>query len=192
LRPALIYKLLLIVTLIVPALYTCPPAEASAFSVKVNRGRLTVKADEAPFGPLMDTIAKDAGFELTISADVATKKLSTEFRDLDLERGIQRLMGLIRHRNFFMFYGRDGNIKKIEIYGSSSGSGTSKPQPPSPGIPGSPGRRMVPMVIEPPTGSGSPGGQHVPGKVIGVPYIPPANLPEYIPPRRGIGGRSNK
>lgn len=193
-RFTLAHKAFLAVTFLVSALLLCPRAEASNFSVKVNRGRLTVKATNASFGRLMNDIAKNAGFELSISSDVASRKLSTDFSDLDLERGIQRLMGLIRHRNFFMFYGRDGNIKKIEIYGSSvasSGSRTSTPPPSYPGGPGSPGRRMAPMIMEPPPGSmpggSSPGRPRSPGNMSGTPYIPPATLPEYIPPRRGIG-----
>ena len=184
--------------LIMAALYLCPVAEASDFTVKVARGRLSVKADNAPFGSLMDKIAKSAGFEVVISPDVAQKSLTTEFKDLDMERGIQRLMGLISHRNFFMFYGRDGNIKKIEIYGAK-GASTAKPakrRPPAADtVPGTVPPGMVPLVLDPPEGTGSEASApKKPGnsKLDKVPYIPPASLPEYIPPRRGIGGSSPK
>jgi len=171
-------------TLMVAALFHCPLAGADDFSVKVNRGRLSVKADNARFGSLMDKIARDAGFELSISPDIAQKTLSTEFMDLDLERGIQRLMGLIRHRNFFLFYGRDGNIKKIEIYGSTGGSSGPAARPPS--HPDAPGQGIVPMIVDPPADS-TPDSKSERGKITVAPYIPPASMPEYIPPRRGIG-----
>jgi hypothetical protein len=187
LKPTFTHKILIAATLMVAALFHCQPAGAKDFSVKVTRGRLSVKADKAIFGSLMDRIAKDAGFELSISPDIAAKTLSTEFMDLDLERGIQRLMGLIRHRNFFMFYGRDGNIKKIEIYGARKGSSGPAVKPPS--HPDVPGQRMVPMIMEPPPGSKLDRSSNRGKKDIkGAPYIPPASMPEYIPPRRGIGG----
>jgi len=180
------------VTLAVAALILCQQAWSSDFYVKVNRGRLSVTADNAHFGTLMDQIAKDAGFELSISPDVAGKTLSTEFRDLDLERGIQRLMGLISHRNFFMFYGRDGNIKKIEIYGA--GSGSTGPASPRPSMPKGHGQGMVPMVMDSPTEGPVSKKTSKDGRndIKGIPYIPPATMPEYIPPRRGIGGTGSK
>lgn len=175
------------VTLALTALMLCLEAWASNYYVKVNRGRLSVTAENANFGSLMDKIAKDAGFEVLISPDIASKKLSTDFRDLDLERGIQRLMGLIRHRNFFMFYGRDGEIKKIEIYGA--GRGSSLPVTRQPSHPRGPGQGMTPLVMDPPAASGK-GGTSKGGAqdIKGIPFIPPLTLPEYVPPRRGIGG----
>lgn len=174
------------VTFTMTALLLCQQAGASNFDVKVNRGRLSVTADKAHFGSLMDKIAKDAGFEVSISPDIASKTLSTDFRDLDMEKGVQRLMGLIRHRNFFMFYGRDGNIKKIEIYGASKGSSRLKARPPS--RPGVPGQRIAPMVMDPPAGSGTGAVSRKGNKKLNsTPFIPPVTIPEYIPPRRGIG-----
>jgi hypothetical protein len=175
----------------VAALFLCPPAGASDFSVKVNRGRLSVKANSARFGPLMDKIAKEAGFEISLSPDVAAKRLSTDFMDLDMERGIQRLMGLIRHRNFFMYYGRDGSIKKIEIYGAGRGTRGSTGRPPS--HPGGPGQGVAPLIMDPPANSDNKSGSSGYKRDLKTaPYIPPAAIPEYIPPRRGIGSRGSK
>ena len=77
-------------------LYSECNAETGDFTVKASRGRLSVKADEAQFGHIMEEIARKAGFEVTISTDVAIRTISTDFRDLELEQGINRLMGLIK------------------------------------------------------------------------------------------------
>lgn len=178
--------------LLASALYLCTPAMAGEYSVKVKRGRLTIKADNSPFGSIMNRIGKSAGFEVAISPDIAAKSVTTEFSDIDLERGIQRLMGLISHRNFFMFYGRDGKIKKIEIYGAGKLSSLSGTKPPKSTPP--PDGAMIPMIPEATdAGPKTPKQTNADSKpreienIDGVPYIPPAKMPEYIPPRRGIG-----
>lgn len=170
-------------------------AEAGDFTVKASRGRLSVTADEAQFGHIMEELARKAGFEVTISTDVAIKTISTNFRDLELEQGINRLMGLIRHRNFFISSGRDGKIKKIDIFGKGK-STTINPRKrkktgdPTVMLPTT--TQMTPDVMDSPRTDTPKGHKRTvrPSTnkriIKGVPYIPPANVPEYIPPGRGI------
>lgn len=173
---------------------TATAASAADAQVKVYRGRVSVKAEDARFGDVMNQIARGAGFEVIISPDIAKKSLSTTFTDLDLERGIQRLMGLISHRNYFIYYGRDDNIKKVEVYGKQALPSSGKPAPPVKDA----DPRHRPKMIKPPVTDGPTvepdalpdTGKSAPEKPIkeikGVPYIPPASMPEYIPPHRGI------
>ena len=96
-------------------LQAAPPPEPF---VRLFNNRLSVEAEEARFGEVIGMVAEEAGFELMISPDIAEKTLSTSFRDLRLQKGIQRLLALISHRNYFIYYGKDDSIKKIEIFGS--------------------------------------------------------------------------
>jgi len=90
--------------------------------VKVHNNRLSVQAKDAEFEKLMTEIAGKAGFEVSINPEVSDKVLSTDFQDVELQRGIQRLMALIRHSNYFIYYRDDGSIRKLEVYGSQVGS----------------------------------------------------------------------
>lgn len=108
--------------------------DAPVYKVKLFKSFLSVDAQEAAFGDIMAEVAGKVGFELVISPDIAEKKLTTSFSDVEVQRGIQRLLALINHKNYFMHYGREGNIKKLEIYGSVSPSTVrSLPAPPAPG-----------------------------------------------------------
>ena len=86
--------------------------------VRVRSGMLSVKLESALFGPTLQEIGRQAGFEAVITPEIAQKELSTTFRDMDLQKGLQRLLSLISHRNFFIYYGADDTITRIEIYGS--------------------------------------------------------------------------
>jgi hypothetical protein len=200
-----------------PAMAEAPepsPREAGALpdqpssegmEVRVVHGRLSVRAEGVMFGALFRGIANAAGFEAVISPDVAGRVISSTFRDIPLETGLQRLLRLINHRNFFMFYGPEGELRKIEIYGASASTPQTRPgaqtspaprtqQPtgriPRAGIPGvdSPGAPMgiVPMGTEgyPPTAPSPDEFEDEPDA--GVPYIPPTQEPEYIPPTRRL------
>lgn len=105
--------------------------------VRVRSGMLSVKLKAEQFGSTLKEIGRQAGFETIVSKEVAEKELTTTFRDIELHKGIQRLLSLISHRNFFIYYGADDSIKKIEVYsdvsnlntnttGTSVGSGQGK------------------------------------------------------------------
>ena len=84
--------------------------------VRVRSGMLTVKLEGAAFGQTLEEIGRQAGFEVAVSPEIASKQLSTTFRDMELQKGIQRLLSLISHRNFFIYYGADDSITRIEVY----------------------------------------------------------------------------
>jgi len=164
------------------AFLLCSHAGATEPYVEVSSGRLSITAESANFGRLIGKIAEDAGIEVEISPAIASKTLSTDFRNLPLERGIQRLMGLINHRNFFMLYGHDGNIKKIDIYETQKTSPRSTLRPTV--RPGIQKHGAAPAMVEPPTAlrsAGDPGNRDL--NIKGEPYTPPASIPEYLPHR---------
>lgn len=177
---------------------------ADGMEVRVVHGRLSVRAEGVMFGALFRGIANAAGFEAVISPDVAGRVISSTFRDIPLETGLQRLLRLINHRNFFMFYGPEGELRKIEIYGASASTPQTRPgaqtspgtrtqplRPTSPSrLPGvdSPGAPMgiVPMGTEGYPPNDIPPDEFEDEPDAGVPYIPPTQEPEYIPPTRRL------
>ena len=124
---------------------------------------------------------------------------------MELIKGIQRLFTLISQRNYFIHYGADDTITRIEVYDSSQlSSPTVKPRERTPttspskqgvrqipartlpmvapiGSPGTDQRRPArtkPSVTRqiPKTPSGSAEGTPV------VPYVVPSGEPQFIPP----------
>ncbi len=117
-----------------------PPAEVpKGLDIKVHEDRLSVDVKDTAFGDVMAVIANAAGFDVDMSNNVYEMKLSTKFRDTEIQRGIRRLISLINQKNYFIHYGKEGSITHIEVYGDlSSGKHTltgSQPQgtlPPPP------------------------------------------------------------
>ena len=95
-----------------------PPAEVpEGLDIKVHEDRLSVNVKDTAFGDVMAVIANAAGFDVDLSNDVYEMKLSTKFRDTEIQRGIRRLISLINQTNYFIHYGKDGSIKYLEVYG---------------------------------------------------------------------------
>jgi hypothetical protein len=153
--------------------------------IRTLSGRLSVEVINAPFGEVMQEVAMQAGFEALISSDIAAKSLTTSFRDMDLERGIQRLLTLINHRNYFIFYDAGDVVKKIEVYGA-----VKAPQPATPtkkrrpsirsGVPSVPTYRPGPSPRPSPTRR-TPGATPT-GRVV---HTPRAESPQYSPSTEG-------
>ncbi len=76
----------------------------------------------------MKSIAEKSGFELKMSGNVYNKKISTKFNDIDLDKGIARLLALIREKNYMVHYDKEGMLSKVEIYGEISAS-SKAPEP---------------------------------------------------------------
>ena len=144
--------------------------------VRVRSGMLTVKLESAPFGPTLEEIGRQAGFEAVITPEVASKELSTTFRDMELQKGIQRLLSLISHRNFFIYYGANDSITRIEVYGTGAvqkpGKGRKTYTPAISRTRSRPVRRVPPK-----SRTDNAGGDEVE-----VPYIVPQQEPQYVPP----------
>lgn len=166
--------------------------------VGLNDGLLSVGLTNAPFGKVMSEIANRAGFELYMSNGVYEKSVTTKFEDVELERGILRLLGLISQKTYFLYYNADGSYKKLEIFGLGPGeSPRQKPAPtPRPArrpsrqtiMPGQPQQveRSFPgpsprMPARPPTGRRSPYSPP-PSSSEEPAFIPPREAPVYIPP----------
>ncbi len=105
------------------------PANAEkASTISVHDDQLSVELVDAQFGSVIDNVAQQSGFSVAISGDVKQKKVTTQFQNVDIERGIIRLLQLIREKNYLIHYDTKGMVSKLEVYsGSSVSSVTSRP-----------------------------------------------------------------
>lgn len=95
----------------------------SVMKIEVNDGLLSVEISDAEFGNVIKEIAEKAKFKAEISSDVALKKISTTFKDIEVERGVRRLLTIMKEKDFTISYNTAGVIDKLEIYGG----GISRP-----------------------------------------------------------------
>lgn len=88
--------------------------------VEVKNGRLSVELVDAGFGEVMQAISKKAGIKTEIVGSVNAKTVTTSFSDLDLERGIARLLSLVKEKNYMIRYDAKGRVSKVEVYSSGA------------------------------------------------------------------------
>lgn len=145
-----------------------PSSESAAVELKPMRfitfteGLLSIELVDQDFGGVITEVARIAGFRIEGTAPSFQKKLTTRFEQIDLERGIARLLSLAAEKNFFMHYDQAGNLSVLEFFGGSpavvsSPSPTPLPQqqirttpPPPPVAP------RQPVVTSPVPRSGTP------------------------------------
>jgi hypothetical protein len=198
-----------------PVLQPNMPAQEDAISntpggaeVIVTNGRLTVSAQDAAIGNILSAISEQAGFEIAISPDVAPKTLSTQFTNMDIQKGIERLLALINHNDYFIYYGKDGGISRIEVHGAEENPDSSTqntrgrdsrnippannrrlrppvrrtPRP----VPSTPNRINRPPLSSPPMPVNPRSGDNGPARVIPPRRPAPARTgtTPYIPPTR--------
>lgn len=96
--------------------------------VSVQNNRLSVKLVDAQFGSVIDRVAKQSGFAAVISSNASQKKISTKFQDIELEKGIVRLLKLVREKNYLIHYDTKGMVSKLEIYEGISASSVTPQQ----------------------------------------------------------------
>lgn len=176
------------------------PAQKFLFEVDVTDGLLSVDVRKAYFGEVMEAVAREAGFTADIAEGVFDKKLSARFSNIKIERGITRLITLIKEKNYFIYYGPDGSIRRVEVQGAS----VSKPPPTPTRRTRTSTRQRRPRALPPPVAPPPPPGEltepsltederwldeGTPGPETGLdeeepgaPYIPPSKEPVYIPP----------
>lgn len=108
-----------------------PEAPKRLMNVEIKDNLLSVELAGAEFGAVMNTIAQKAGFTVGVGGDVYSRKLTTKFSNLELERGILRLLTLVREKNYLMRYDAKGILSKVEIYGGGAPvASTLRPQTP--------------------------------------------------------------
>lgn len=105
-----------------------PVEPKPVMNIEVKDGLLSVEISDAEFGNVIKETAEKAGFKVEISGDVAYKKISTNFKGVDIEKGIRRLLTIMKEKDYTISYNSEGFIDKLEVYGESSGNPVSLSQ----------------------------------------------------------------
>lgn len=95
-----------------------PSAPQARIEVEVKDDLLRVDLMDAEFGSVMRAIAAKTGIKVELEGDVGKRRLTTRFAGLELERGIGRLMTLIKEKNYTIRYDTKGRVSVVEVYGS--------------------------------------------------------------------------
>jgi len=193
---------------------TAQPAEPGppkqVMRIEVKNDLLTVDVENMDFGTVIRTIADKANFKVQGSGAVLGKKLNTKFSDIEIERGVSRLLTLVKENNYLIRYDTKGDINTLEIFASSPGSPAmsgfrtpsgaqpivrpqlpSSVQPPRPTtIQPVPVRRPLPVPVRPAAPQPSPIRPQVfpddeddedDEEIEEIPYVPSQTTPRFSP-----------
>lgn len=98
-------------------------------NVEVTDNLLSVELVDAEFGVVMNSISQKSDIKVEIVGDTYNRKLTTKFSGMELERGILRLLTLVKEKNYLIHYDAKGLVSRIEVYGGApAAASTSRPQ----------------------------------------------------------------
>jgi hypothetical protein len=89
-------------------------------NISVRDGLLSVELENAGFGTVIQLIGKKADFATEGSGDSFGKELTMRFSNVELERGVMRLLTFVRENNYLMHYDAEGRISSLEILSSTA------------------------------------------------------------------------
>ncbi|MBI4823719.1 MAG: hypothetical protein HY805_05760 [Nitrospirae bacterium] len=153
--------------------------------VNVKDDLLSVELLDAEFGVVMEEIAQKAGFKTDINRAVYIMRLSTSFNDLDIHKGIVRLLTLISQKNYSIYYDEKGRISKIEVRAGGEAGPKKQTVIPAKQLPSQfPVER--PIISPPLIRELTPEEQEAVQEMMDepYPYIPPKEPPVYIPKKK--------
>jgi hypothetical protein len=122
--------------------------------IEIKDGKLNVDLLDAEIGSVISEIARKLNFQVEINRTVYTKKVTTRFSGLDVERGIKRLLTLAKENNYLFRYDTTGKLSKVELYAETPSSLRQPALPPQP-LPFS--RRRFQRYVPPQSVPTSPG-----------------------------------
>jgi len=97
-----------------------PEPPKSVLNVEIKNDLLSVELENINFGAAIKAVADKAGFKIEGTGEVFSRKLNTRFTDIEVERGVLRLLTLVKESNFTLHYDIKGLISKLEIFGIST------------------------------------------------------------------------
>jgi len=102
-----------------------PEPPKSVLNVEIKNDLLSVDLENVNFGAAIKVVADKAGFKIEGTGEVFSKKLNTRFTDIEVERGVLRLLTLVKESNYMLHYDTKGLISKLEILSVGSGRAPS-------------------------------------------------------------------
>ncbi len=102
-----------------------PEPTKMLLTIDIKDDLLSVELENVDFGAVIKAVADKAGFKIEGRGDVFNRKLNTRFTDIDVERGVLRLLTLVKESNYMLHYSNKGKISKLEIFGIESGKAPS-------------------------------------------------------------------
>jgi hypothetical protein len=102
-----------------------PEPPRSVLNVEIKNDLLSVELENVDFGTAIRAVADRAGFKIEGSGETFGRKLNTSFTDIEVERGVLRLLSLVHESNYMLHYDTKGMISKLDIFGMSSGRAPS-------------------------------------------------------------------
>jgi len=169
-----------------------PEPPKQFLNIDVKNGQLSVELENIAFGTAIRAVAEKAGFKVEGSGEVFNRKLNTKFTNIEIERGVTRLLSLVNESNYMLHYNTGGSISSLEIFPTAAG-GAASPGVRQPSRPQTPPRpQPAPQPLQPPQPStGEP--PTVPPRQIPLPVQPPQpsavgprSIPRVPPPTRPV------
>jgi len=115
-----------------------PEPPKKILNVIIKDDLLSVELSNVDFGSAIRAVAEKAGFKIEGTGEVFSRKLNTKFTDIEVERGVLRLLTLVKESNYMLHYDPKGMISRLEILGISSGKPpsvtTRQPMRPTPAL----------------------------------------------------------
>ncbi|MBI5074592.1 MAG: hypothetical protein HZB62_05425 [Nitrospirae bacterium] len=106
-----------------------PEPPRKVLNVEITNDLLSVELENVDFGAVIKAVADKAGFKIEGRGDVFNRKLNTRFTDIEVERGVLRLLTLVKESNYMLYYDTKGLISKLEILGIESGKAPAAAAP---------------------------------------------------------------
>ncbi len=97
-----------------------PEPPKSVLNVEIKNDLLSVELENVTFGTAIKAVADKAAFKVEGTGEVFSRKMNTRFTDIEVERGVLRLLSLVKETNYMLHYDTNGQISKLEIFGISS------------------------------------------------------------------------
>lgn len=102
-----------------------PEPPKSVLHVEIKNDLLSLELENVDFGVAIKAVAEKAGFKIEGTGEVFRRKLNTKFTGIEVERGVLRLLTLVKESNYMLHYDTKGLISKLEIFGIGSGRAPS-------------------------------------------------------------------
>ena len=102
-----------------------PEPPKSVINVEIKDDLLSVELANVDFRAAISAVADKAGFKIEGTGEVFSRKLNTRFTDIEIERGVLRLLSLVQESNYMLYYDTKGLIITLKIFGIRSGKAPS-------------------------------------------------------------------